>query len=121
MRFKIDFFCNRVKRFFSRNRVEFPKTLNLNGYVAETNITSNMYKEEGSEGFPEEIAGSSSKCDDSSTTDSGSAIDDENCLTSSNDLNNVDYEQVKRSCAFGTRVNDNGLHRFVSGRRMTKV
>lgn len=53
-----------------------------------------MYKEEGSEGFPEEIAGSSSKCDDSSTTDSGSAIDDESCLTSSNDLNNVDYEQV---------------------------
>lgn len=56
-----------------------------------------MYKEEGSEGFPEEIAGSSSKCDDSSTTDSGSAIDDEACLASSNDLNNVDYDQVSLS------------------------
>lgn len=75
-------------------RVVFPETLNLNGFISETSLSSTMYKEEGSEGFPEEIAGSSSKCDDSSTTDSGSAIDDEGCLASSNDLNNVDYDQV---------------------------
>ncbi len=75
--------------------MEFPETLNLNSFISETSVSSSsMYKEEGSEGIPEEIAGSSSKCDDSSTTDSGSAIDDENCLTSSNDLSNVDYEQV---------------------------
>ena len=77
-------------------RVVFPETLNLNSFVPLVNLTtSNVFKEEGSEGFPEEITGSSSKCDDSSTTDSGSAIDDESCMTSSNDLNNVDYDQVR--------------------------
>lgn len=70
--------------------------MNLNSFISTNNtgLTSNYYKEEGSEGFPEEITGPSSKCDDGSTTDSGSAIDDESCMASSNDLNNVDYEQV---------------------------
>lgn len=82
---------------FVFRRVVFPETLNLNCFVPSINLptSSSIYKEDGSEGFPEEITGgSSSKCDDSSTTDSGSAIDDESCMTSSNDLNNVDYDQV---------------------------
>lgn len=69
--------------------------MNLNSLIPFSNVvssTSPLYKDEGSEGFPEEITGSSSKCDDSSTTDSGSAIDDEGCMASSND--NVDYDQV---------------------------
>ncbi|XP_065220993.1 ubiquitin carboxyl-terminal hydrolase 47-like isoform X2 [Planococcus citri] len=92
MRFDFDY--STMHRIKLSDKVSFPQTLNLNSLIPYSNVvssTSPLYKEEGSEGFPEEITGSSSKCDDSSTTDSGSAIDDEGCMASSND--NVDYDQ----------------------------
>ena len=55
---------------FYFSRVAFPEILNLNSFIA-----SEGNKEE-SECVPEE---SVVKCDDSSTTDSGSALDDESC------------------------------------------
>jgi hypothetical protein len=51
-------------------RVVFPEILNLNSVIACAG-----HKEDG-DGVPEE---SIVKCDDSSTTDSGSALDDESC------------------------------------------
>lgn len=51
-------------------RVAFPEILNLNSVVA---CAGNR---DESDGVPEE---SVVKCDDSSTTDSGSALDDESC------------------------------------------
>lgn len=51
-------------------RVVFPEILNLNSVIACAG------SKEDSENVPEE---SVVKCDDSSTTDSGSALDDESC------------------------------------------
>lgn len=58
-------------------RVIFPLKLNLNGFIV--NNRNGLDKEEAlSEGFPEELFGSGSKCDDSSYTgtDSSSALDE---------------------------------------------
>jgi len=58
-------------------RVEFPLKLNLNNFIS--NNKNGLDKEEAlSEGFPEELFGSGSKCDDSSYTgtDSSSALDE---------------------------------------------
>lgn len=52
----------------------FPEILDLNELIEQELVAE---KEEGSEGLPEELT--VSKCDDSSTTDSGSALDDEGC------------------------------------------
>jgi hypothetical protein len=51
-------------------RVVFPEILNLNSVIVCAG------NKEDSDGVPEE---SIVKCDDSSTTDSGSALDDESC------------------------------------------
>lgn len=62
---------------FSYYRVEFPLKLNLNNFIS--NNKNGLDKEEAlSEGFPEELFGSGSKCDDSSYTgtDSSSALDE---------------------------------------------
>lgn len=62
---------------FSYYRVEFPLKLNLNNFISNNKNGSD--KEEAlSEGFPEELFGSGSKCDDSSYTgtDSSSALDE---------------------------------------------
>lgn len=69
-------------------RVAFPEILNLNSFISSS---ASSPGEDGSEGFPEEVANSLGKCDDGSTTDSNSAIDDE--LSTPNDLNG-EYEQV---------------------------
>lgn len=58
-------------------RVVFPLKLNLNSFIS--NNKYGVDKEEAlSEGFPEELIGSGSKCDDSSYTgtDSSSALDE---------------------------------------------
>lgn len=58
-------------------RVVFPLKLNLNSFIS--NNKNGIDKEEVlSEGLPEEMFGSSSKCDDSSYTgtDSSSALDE---------------------------------------------
>lgn len=55
----------------------FPLKLNLNSFIV--NNKNGVDKDEAlSEGFPEELFGSSSKCDDSSYTgtDSSSALDE---------------------------------------------
>lgn len=58
-------------------RVVFPLKLNLNSFIASNK--NGIDKDETlSEGFPEELFGLSSKCDDSSYTgtDSSSALDE---------------------------------------------
>lgn len=73
--------------------MKFPKVLNLNAFnSAEGACLFDKDKEEESEGFPEEIP---IKCDDSSTTDSGSALDDESCQ---------DQDQVDKNESFSALV-----------------
>lgn len=75
MRFDFDY--NTMHRIKLNDKVTFPRTLNLNSFNAsEGSLVFEKEKEEESEGFPEEIP---AKCDDSSTTDSGSALEDESC------------------------------------------
>lgn len=76
---------------FFVNRVSFPEKLNLNSFVAHT-----KGEEANNESTPEEVI---VKCDDSSTTDSGSALDDEGCqgidtvsVPNSNENHNTDYQ-----------------------------
>jgi hypothetical protein len=64
-------------------RVVFLETLNLNSVIACTGI------KEDSDGIPEE---SVVKCDDSSTTDSGSALDDESCQGTETALSTQDAD-----------------------------
>lgn len=79
-------------------RVVFPEILDLNSFIPQE-------KEEGSEGFPEELT--TGKCDDSSTTDSGSALDDESCQgatelpQSSTDNAQVSFEYLFFLCIKG--------------------
>lgn len=56
----------------------FPDTLDLNSFI------TSLASEETSETTTEEITGV--KCDDSSTTDSGSALDDEGCQSTDRDM-----------------------------------
>lgn len=67
---RFDFDYNTMYRIKLNDKVVFPEILDLNSFIPQE-------KEEGSEGFPEELT--TGKCDDSSTTDSGSALDDESC------------------------------------------
>lgn len=53
--------------FFFVFRVVFPEILNLNSFIPKTNQEADTGEE------------NNVKCDDSSTTDSGSALDDESC------------------------------------------
>uniref|UniRef100_A0A8D8T3H7 Ubiquitin carboxyl-terminal hydrolase 47 n=1 Tax=Cacopsylla melanoneura TaxID=428564 RepID=A0A8D8T3H7_9HEMI len=73
MRFDFDY--STMHRIKLNDKVKFPRVLNLNSFYAAEPVFEKE-KEEESEGFPEEIP---IKCDDSSTTDSGSALDDESC------------------------------------------
>lgn len=75
MRFDFDY--NTMYRIKLNDKVVFPLKLNLNSFIA--NNKNGIDKDETlSEGFPEELFGSSSKCDDSSYTgtDSSSALDE---------------------------------------------
>lgn len=77
-----------ISNFFVR--VTFPENLDLNGFVEQ-----HKEKEEGSDGIPDSEL-TAIKYDDSSTTDSGSALDDEGCqgvtdLPALQDLNQVQY------------------------------
>lgn len=75
MRFDFDY--NTMYRIKLNDKVEFPLKLNLNNFIS--NNKNGLDKEEAlSEGFPEELFGSGSKCDDSSYTgtDSSSALDE---------------------------------------------
>ncbi|VVC39387.1 Hypothetical protein CINCED_3A016381 [Cinara cedri] len=75
MRFDFDY--NTMYRIKLNDKVMFPLKLNLNGFIS--NNKNGVDKEEAlSEGFPEELFGSGSKCDDSSYTgtDSSSALDE---------------------------------------------
>ncbi|XP_046669066.1 ubiquitin carboxyl-terminal hydrolase 47-like isoform X1 [Homalodisca vitripennis] len=72
---RFDFDYNTMHRIKLNDKVTFPKLLDLNSFVE---VPENRQgQEEGSEGLPDELT--VSKCDDSSTTDSGSALDDESC------------------------------------------
>ncbi|KAI5729491.1 hypothetical protein M8J76_003096 [Diaphorina citri] len=82
MRFDFDY--STMHRIKLNDKVKFPKVLNLNAFnAAEGACLFDKDKEEESEGFPEEIP---IKCDDSSTTDSGSALDDESCQDQDQDV-----------------------------------
>lgn len=72
---KLNKFLIYVFKFFFR--VEFPLKLNLNSFMSN-NKNGLDIEEVLSEGFPEELFGSSSKCDDSSYTgtDSSLALDE---------------------------------------------
>lgn len=75
MRFDFDY--NTMYRIKLNDKVVFPIKLNLNSFIS--NNKNGLDKEEAlSEGFPEELFGSGSKCDDSSYTgtDSSSALDE---------------------------------------------
>jgi hypothetical protein len=68
-------------------RVVFLETLNLNSVIACSG------SREDSDGIPEECV---MKCDDSSTTDSGSALDDESCQGTETVLStqDADYQVI---------------------------
>ncbi|XP_050432536.1 ubiquitin carboxyl-terminal hydrolase 47 [Adelges cooleyi] len=75
MRFDFDY--NTMYRIKLNDKVEFPLKLNVNGFISSNK--NGLDKDEVlSEGFPEELFGSNSKCDDSSYTgtDSSSALDE---------------------------------------------
>lgn len=72
MRFDFDY--STMHRIKLNDKVVFPESLDLNSF-----ITSSTF-EEIPEAISEETTGV--KCDDSSTADSGSALDDEGCQTS---------------------------------------
>ncbi|XP_075229694.1 ubiquitin carboxyl-terminal hydrolase 47-like [Lycorma delicatula] len=80
---RFDFDYNTMHRIKLNDKVTFPEILDLNSFIQQE-------KDEGSEGFPEELA--AGKCDDSSTTDSGSALDDESCQ-GANELSQTDNVQ----------------------------
>ncbi|KAJ9585896.1 hypothetical protein L9F63_020459 [Diploptera punctata] len=67
---RFDFDYNTLHRIKLNDKVTFPEILNLNSFIA------NVGNKEENDCVPEE---SIVKCDDSSTTDSGSALDDESC------------------------------------------
>ncbi|XP_050541895.1 ubiquitin carboxyl-terminal hydrolase 47-like isoform X2 [Daktulosphaira vitifoliae] len=74
---RFDFDYNTMYRIKLNDKVEFPLKLNVNRFVS--NNKNGIDKDEVlSEGFPEELFGSNSKCDDSSYTgtDSSSALDE---------------------------------------------
>ncbi|KAK6626939.1 hypothetical protein RUM44_009416 [Polyplax serrata] len=88
---RFDFDFNTLHRIKLNDKVSFPEKLNLNSFIAQEKGC-----EMGSEASPED---NTIKCDDSCTTDSGSALDDEVCqgidtvnVTNSHDNHNSDYQ-----------------------------
>lgn len=70
--FNVRFFFRIINIFlFLSNRVVFPKILDLNSFIPNVNSAAENYSVEDREAIV--------KCDDCSTTDSGSALDDESC------------------------------------------
>ncbi|PSN42002.1 Ubiquitin carboxyl-terminal hydrolase 47 [Blattella germanica] len=78
--------CNKKCDAHKGLKVVFPQILNLNSFIVSVG------NKEESEGVPEE---SVVKCDDSSTTDSGSALDDESCQGTETALSaqEADYQE----------------------------
>ncbi|XP_021936857.1 ubiquitin carboxyl-terminal hydrolase 47-like isoform X2 [Zootermopsis nevadensis] len=83
---RFDFDYTTLHRIKLNDKVAFPEILNLNSVVA---CAGNR---DESDGVPEE---SVVKCDDSSTTDSGSALDDESCQGTETVLStqDADYQE----------------------------
>ncbi|XP_049864801.1 ubiquitin carboxyl-terminal hydrolase 47 isoform X4 [Schistocerca gregaria] len=80
---RFDFDYTALHRIKLNDKVTFPEVLNLNSFIISDEI-----KEEN-EGITEDLV---VKCDDSSTTDSGSALDDESCQGTEAGLSSHDNE-----------------------------
>jgi len=86
-------------------RVVFPEILNLNSVIVSAG------NKEDSDGIPEE---SVVKCDDSSTTDSGSALDDESCQGTETVLSTQDADyQVNLLCYMFCMTSMWSVHRQI--------
>jgi ubiquitin carboxyl-terminal hydrolase 47 len=83
---RFDFDYTTLHRIKLNDKVVFPEILNLNSVIVSAG------NKEDSDGIPEE---SIVKCDDSSTTDSGSALDDESCQGTETALStqDADYQE----------------------------
>ncbi|XP_054273738.1 ubiquitin carboxyl-terminal hydrolase 47 isoform X2 [Macrosteles quadrilineatus] len=90
---RFDFDYNTMHRIKLNDKVTFPELLDLNSFIEQ----GGGEEVSNSEGLPEELT--VSRCDDSSTTDSGSALDDESCqpnqeMTNTADINQDDDEGI---------------------------
>jgi len=105
---RFDFDYNTMHRIKLNDKVTFPERLDLNSFVEQEGMSVG---EEGSEGIPDELT--VSKCDDSSTTDSGSALDDETTtdLPQHHDINQDDDEGIDVSGGNGSNHHENEKNR----------
>uniref|UniRef100_A0A1B6DYN4 Ubiquitin carboxyl-terminal hydrolase 47 n=1 Tax=Clastoptera arizonana TaxID=38151 RepID=A0A1B6DYN4_9HEMI len=81
---RFDFDYNTMHRIKLNDKVVFPEILDLNSFIIHE-------KDDENESFPEELT--IGKCDDSSTTDSGSALDDESCQGTSDQPQSMEAAQ----------------------------
>lgn len=78
---RFDFDYSLMNRIKLNDKVTFPENINLNGFIQ---------KEKGES--PTETVEEAVKCDDSSTTDSGSALDEDNTVETPSTSNHTDYQ-----------------------------
>ncbi|XP_063698323.1 ubiquitin carboxyl-terminal hydrolase 47-like [Culicoides brevitarsis] len=77
---RFDFDYQTMHRIKLNDKVTFPQTLNLNGFVNQTDICSQPIASDNMS-IGHESVESAMKCDDCSTTDSGSALDDDGTMS----------------------------------------